>query len=269
MLKQRSKNSDWIKLYKESLKIVKPERIRELTDVAVERIRAIVKENPSCAYGFSGGKDSMVLAKLVELSGVEILSFCTLFRHDYPAMNEFNRDTAPKRTVFIVSEDYSIDFLNVHPEYLFPEPYDKKIRAEYTKAWRMTATKYLKEIGIKHLITGRRIEDGNHCGKPMEELRGTYCSHNKDFTSYNVIAEWSHEELLAFIRFYQLPMAPIYNYKDGFVYGTHAWIERDRVDHSIEKTFDELWEIDRSIIYKAASDGLIRAQKYLKERGTR
>ena len=264
MLKQKSENREWIKLFNDCEHRVSTKRLYELERKAIHDIRAANMEYPNrCAYGYSGGKDSVVLNELVKRSGVQMHCFCTI-HHEYPSMEEFIRKTAPTNTKFIYPNDFSMEYLNRHPEYLFPEPTEKKIRSEYTMHWRVHAQRFLKSNGIKAMVTGRRIEDGNFCGRVED---GIYVSSNSFVKSYNVIADWTHEELLAYIKINKLPMAPIYAYPNGFVYGTHMWFERDRVDHSICKTFDEVFNIDPSIIIRAASEGLIEAQKYIKQKG--
>ena len=264
MLKQKSENREWIKLFNNCQLCVTRATLLKLEAKAVQDIRRAASENPNgCAYGYSGGKDSVVLKELIKRAGVEMPCFCTI-QSEYPEMERFIRETAPANTEYIYPTDFSMEFLNTHPEYLFPERTAKRIRSEYTMHWRVHAQRYLKSRGIGAMITGRRLEDGNFCGKVEN---GIYTSRNNFVKSYNIIADWTHEQLLAYIKINRLPLAPIYQYPNGFVFGTHMWFERDRIEHSIEKTFDEVWAIDKTIVINAARAGLIEAQKYIKARG--
>lgn len=263
MLKQKSKESDWQEILNTCDKTITQDRLRELEQKAIRDIRLISKRE-KCAYGYSGGKDSVVLKSLVQKACVDITCFCSLTSYEYPAMERFIKATAPLNAIFLETKDATIDYLNEHPQYLFPEETDKVIRSGYTKHWRAVPEKYLHDNGYSSMITGRRIEDGNFCGRVLGD--GIYISQNKLIKSYNIIADWTHEELLAYIKINNLPLAPIYKYPNGFKYGTHMWIERDRVSGSIEKTFDEVWAIDKSIVINTAKAGLIEAQKYLRNK---
>lgn len=262
MQKQKSRESDWERILSECDKTVSIDRLRELEQRAVRDIRRISKTE-KCAYGYSGGKDSVVLNELVKKSCVDILCFYSLTSFEYPAMERFIKATAPSLAIELKTNDATIEFLNNHPQYLFPEETEKKIRSEYTKHWRAVPERYLHSKGYSSMITGRRIEDGNFCGKL---INGIYTSQNKLIKSYNIIADWTHDELLAYIKINNLPLAPIYQYPNGFKFGTHMWIERDRVDGSIEKTFEEVWKIDKSIVIGSANAGLIEAQKFLNKK---
>lgn len=266
MRKQSSRNEDWIKLFKICQYLSPESRLNELEAVAVRNIRLIAKEG-GFAYGYSGGKDSVVIKHLIQEAGLGFQPcFSAVYHNEYPAMREFIRQTAPENTIYIQAKDYTFDYLNAHPEFLFPEEENKKVVQLYTKAWRDRVPELCKALGTDMMITGRRLEDGNHCGKKVS--RGLYTSRNKDVISWNIIAEWNHADVLAYIKSRGLPMAPIYEYPNGYKLGTHAWIERPRINGSISQTFDEIWNhIDKGIVISAASGGLLEAQKYLKEKG--
>lgn len=263
MRKQTSRNEDWIQLWNACTKIVSAKRLDELEADAVERAHMIARVYARVGYGWSGGKDSVVLANILQLAKLGTLPhFCSLHAFEYPSIERWLYLHAPRDTQFIRATDYDVDFLNENPRYLFPDPTDKKVRGEYTKEWRKQEKKFCRENGIDVIIAGRRIEDGNACG---QKKAGVYTNTNKGtgITSCNLIAEWTHAELLAYIKSRNLPLPMFYAWPNGFVFGTHAWTERDRVNNSINDTFDEVFVLDDMAIKKAASKGLRAAQEYL------
>lgn len=265
--RQHSENDEWLKLWEVCLDIVPEERIEALTKEAIYKARLISNKYRNVAYGWSGGKDSIALVDILLKSGIQLNGcLCVLHQNEYPAFEQWLIDNQPPNTTFLRSDKHSIDFLNKNPEYLFP--HDRKARYEYTSDWRQMQKYYIRKNGIDLFFAGRRTKDGNVCGKQDED--GIHLLKNKDCTECNLIAGWTNEELVAYIKHNKLELPPIYFWKKGWRFGTHPWTERGRGNAgagTIEDAFDEVWEIDSSVVIKAAKDGLIEAQKYLSKKG--
>jgi hypothetical protein len=56
---------------------------------------------------------------------------------------------------------------------------------------------------------------------------------------------------LAYIHYYNLSLPPIYNWKNGYLCGTHPWPARQWTK-SIENGWREIYEIDKAIVENAA-----------------
>lgn len=56
---------------------------------------------------------------------------------------------------------------------------------------------------------------------------------------------------MAFIHYYDIELPPIYDWKNGYLCGTHPWAARQWTG-SMENGWKEVFEIDRSIVEKAA-----------------
>lgn len=269
MKKQKSVNEDWLKLYDECLEIISPERTEELTEQAVLAAWEIEEKNRGViAYGWSGGKDSVVLASLLHKAGLSDLPcFVSIHNNEYPAMERWMRQNAPATAEFVPCKKFSLAFINENPEYLFPPREFVKVRYEYSREWRPQEKEFCQKHGYKAVFAGRRREDGNFCGKQLPN--GACLSENKDVASYNLFATWNHAETFAYIRRNNLELAPIYSFPNGFIYGTHSWTERDRIGGEFgdkDANFDELWQIDKTIVIEAAKE-LDAAKEYLKRRG--
>ena len=85
-----------------------------------------------------------------------------------------------------------------------------------------------------------------------------------DFARQNdsPLAGWKHEEILAFIHYYKIPVPPIYGWKNGYLCGTHPWPARQWTG-SEENGWREVYEIDESIVREAAQV-IDSAAKFLK-----
>lgn len=260
--KQNSNNKSWLELWNNCTEKVSKKHIIEIESETIQKAKKIASQYKKIAYGYSGGKDSTVLASLLSKTGIKDLKpFCVLHQCEYPKFQEWLFSNCPKGTTFLKLEKLGLEELNRKPEYLFPT--GKKEKAYYIGQWREAQTTYVKENNIDLVFAGRRIIDGNMCGKKNPD--GIYVSKNKVITSCNLIADWSHEEILAYIKYNGLKLPPIYDFPNGWVYGTHAWTKRDRVNNSIYETFDEIMNIDKSIVIEA-SKTLDIAKEYLKER---
>ena len=65
------------------------------------------------------------------------------------------------------------------------------------------------------------------------------------------MSDWTHEQVLAYIYYYNLEMPPIYNWKNGYLCGTHPWPARQWTK-SVENAWAEVYEIDKYIVTEAA-----------------
>ena len=75
--------------------------------------------------------------------------------------------------------------------------------------------------------------------------------HGKGVTRFSPLAAWSHEHVLAYIHYHQLPLPPIYGWKNGYLCGTHPWPARQWTG-SPENGWREVYDIDPSIVIEAA-----------------
>lgn len=262
--KQTSRNEDWVSLWETCTEQISIEHMLELERKTILQARSFIQGNgyKRMAYGYSGGKDSVALRHLLGKAQIPIAGvFCALHHNEYPAFLEWLHKNAPKETEFIQLKRLSLEEINENENYLFPT--GKKERDYYTAQWREAEADFVIKNGIDLVFAGRRIADGNTCGK--RDSYGVLTSRNKVVTSCNVIGMWTHSELLAYIKYNQLELPPIYDYPNGWVYGTHPWTERDRVNNSIFETFDEIMTIDPNIVNEAAKT-LNIAKQYLKAR---
>jgi hypothetical protein len=115
------------------------------------------------------------------------------------------------------------------------------------------------EHGFDTLVAGRRTQDGNFCGKENPVgCRVSEMSH-PHIISPNLIANWTHSQLLAYIQYFRIELPAIYYFPNGFRFGTHPWTERRRLNMSYFDTFDEIMRLDSNILPKAASRlGIVR-----------
>ena len=258
MLKKKqsvSSNEDWLRAFEACTDMVTEERTDFLENQAVARISSV--SGMSACNGWIAGKDSLVIQRLVELSGIECAPVMWRGVNEYPAMTAWIEANRPDGLIVSTVGKFTLEYLEEHPGFLFCQggnPYRQKWMAAKWQRQRADTAPY------DVFITGRRLLDGNQCGSAENGfLRGKTLS---------PIADWSHEELLAYIKRRQIELPPFYSWPRGFLLGSVAmgeWTERPVMDMTISQVWEELYQIDSSIVTTAA-DTLTSAREFLERR---
>lgn len=209
------------------------EEVKQVTQIAYARILNLTRDKKA-AYCWSGGKDSLVISELCRNLGIYDCQ-CFLTDLEFPDWKNFLLTNAPSNCEFI-DTGFDLNFLAEHTELLFAEGkleqfWNKNIRQKFLK-------KYIHDKNLEVLILGRRIIDGNVCGKDG------ILRQSKSGIVYSPIYDWSHELLFAFLHYNNIPIPFIYKWRRGFYFGTHLWCER--------YSYNEVYEIDPSVVIKAA-----------------
>ena len=95
------------------------------------------------------------------------------------------------------------------------------------------------------LLLGRRKADGNYVGK------GNIYTNSSGITRYSPLAEWRHEDILAYIHYYDVKLPPIYDWEKGYLCGTHPWPARQYMETE-QQGWREMYAIDKAIVENAA-----------------
>lgn len=262
--KQKWTDAQWRKAYNESLSLVSVSRIDKLIHKAETRIINNYIEGKTL-IGWSGGKDSVVLRHICDscLKSPQYL-ICTV-ENEFIEFVEWKKIHAPKLLHTVHYGKMSVQYFNEHEDLLFPETDEQlqHFRADRTKE---TIHKYMRDRGYTKFITGKRYDDGNNCGSENEnKCKSTIAKSGHSYVeTLNVICDWTIYELFAYMRIFNLELPPQYYFPNGFKTGSNEWTKTRRVDHSYKKTFDFVAKYAKNNIVKAADDGLIMAQKYLK-----
>jgi 3'-phosphoadenosine 5'-phosphosulfate sulfotransferase (PAPS reductase)/FAD synthetase len=242
-VKQRSTHEDWLEVYRHIDRYVSRAEIELRVSKAISEIRAVVAGR-NAAFAWSGGKDSVAVQFLCEQAGIHecLMGMSNL---EYPEFLRWVTDNMPSRLeVYNTGQD--LEWLAANLHMLFPPT--ARIAATWFKIIQHTAQKnYFLNRDVDVLILGRRKQDGNYVGRPgfnwYEDRNGV--------VRYSPTADWKHEEILALINYYNLPMAPFYSWPKGYRCGTHSWPARQYTG-SIENGWAEVYEIDSSRVVEAS-----------------
>lgn len=238
--KHRSTNAQWLDAVANIESLITREEVDRFAEIALERI-ASATHGKNVAFAYSAGKDSIVLADLCSQLGIRdgYFAYCSL---DYPAFLKWVIANKPAG-VSMMNTGYDLDLLVEHPELLFA-------RGAIGQRWHQISqkgpfTKMFFDNRLDVLLMGHRTIDANVCGKDG------FIRKNTGEVRYAPLHDWPHEAILGYIHYRGLELPPIYGWKDGYTQGTHAWPERDYCD-SVEQGYREVYDIDPSIVIKAA-----------------
>lgn len=248
--KQSIKNQDWIETFQKARQLVPREELDKLMLHTVEDIKKKTKGQKT-AYAWSGGKDSLVLGEICHMAGITdcMLVICNL---EYRAFIEWIESHKPSG-LSVINTGQDMKWLAASPHMLFPQ--DSRSAARwFSIVQHRGQVEYYKNKHLDMMLLGRRLADGNYVG------RGSNIYTDKQgITRYSPLSGWTHEHVLAFIHYYNLEMPPFYNWKNGYLCGTHPWPARQWTKN-VENAWSEVYGIDNSIVEYAA--------KYLKSAAT-
>lgn len=137
-----------------------------------------------------------------------------------------------------------MEWLKKHPDMLFPDKSNKAAQWFHIVQHRGQA-RYYKEHQLEILLLGRRKADGNYVGKD------NIYTNSAGITRYSPLAEWRHEDILAYIRYYDVKLPPIYDWEKGYLCGTHPWPARQYMETE-QQGWKEVYDIDKTIVENAA-----------------
>lgn len=252
--KQASKNDEWLRAMEHIEELISPQEVTEYADRAVERIRAAAA-GKTAAYGWSAGKDSIVLGKLCERAGItnSFFGHCDL---EFPAFLSWALDHAPQDCE-IINTGLDLDWLAAHPQLMFVDDANS-LNRWYALVQRKAFSIYHEQHGPDLMIVGHRVMDGNNCGKDF------YIRKNTGETRFSPIADWPHEAILGYIHYHGLELPPTYSWEDGWVFGPTPWPIWGRPESHLDG-FRMIYEIDPSIVI-AAADKIPAARTFLEGR---
>lgn len=247
-LKRKHNNTQdsWIDGYNRSTDLYSESHMRSRMMQAAERL-ASLQNKDDMFYGWSGGKDSVVLQRVCELAGVKnsVLGMCAE-PFEFPDMYDFCMKNKPFGCeVYTAQIDY--DFLEKNPKYLFPYNYHDRRNMHPRLIIHASWEFFRKKTGCNTLILGHRVKDGNICGD-----EGKYQGRT-GLTKICPIYDFTHEEVFAAIKYFNLPLAPIYSMPDGYNMGTGPWVYvKPKSGDSKDSAIDLVASIDLEIIKKSA-----------------
>jgi hypothetical protein len=237
MLKNKhiSSNIEWLQAINNIENIISKQQIEELETKTLSAMISTLKGKQTI-YAWSGGKDSVVLANLChKLKIYECV--CGLYKLEYP---QFLIWVAGHRPIGCTIITLCLDLVWLSKNQFMLFPTNSKIDSKWFNLLQIKAQHlFYKQSKANIMLLGRRKLDANFAPtKPYTDKQGV--------TRFNPMANWTHEELLAYITYFNLKLPPCYGWLDGWKHGTHPWANRTN------GTWEEIATIDKNIVIEAA-----------------
>ncbi len=242
--KQNGNNARWQYIWENIESIIPRQQAVKLVERKAAEVASFARKH-SCGYAWSGGKDSQPLRLICEMAGVTQCVMGMTIGLEYPEFLQWATDNMPPELDIIANEGMDLRWLADNPDMLFPQ--DSATAAKWFRLIQHKAqAEFFKRYSFDAIILGRRLADRNHCGE-----NGIY-TNGKGITRYSPLYDVSHEMTLAICYYYDLPMAPFYNWVNGWVVGTGAWPARQWTG-SIRNGWAEVYQNDPSVVIEAAN----------------
>lgn len=255
--KQRSNQADWLKVLRSIDNIIDKKTIEALVDQSLSAMKKVIR-NKRVAFGWSGGKDSLAIQYLCKELGFQDCVF-GVSNLEYPAFLQWSTDYMPDE-LEVINNGWDLIWLSDHQDMLFPK--DAATAAKWFKGIQHYAQgAYFKKHRLDYIILGRRKSDGNYCGTKGSNIY----TNQQGICRYSPIDLWTHEQTLRWLSYNNIRLPPNYFWPRGFRVGTGAWPARQWTN-SIEHGWSEIFEIDSTIVYQAASF-IPSAKEFLNNRG--
>jgi 3'-phosphoadenosine 5'-phosphosulfate sulfotransferase (PAPS reductase)/FAD synthetase len=192
---------------------VSKDHIQKITEKASQDIQETIQKYPHYSIAFSGGKDSLPLLDICNKLGYYD-SFIILTQIEFPDFETWIQNNIQKYPgqMDIHRTHHDIEWIKKHPQHLFTN------HTNYLLAQQ--GGKYFKQKNLDIVIAGARKIDGN-VSNPDGHI-----TNKKGYHRYFPLYNWTHEEVLAYIYYYNLELPPIYQHEDGFTRGTGNWTKR-------------------------------------------
>lgn len=235
-------NQMWIDAFNNIENTISREQIHEKVQDTVGRLQRVI-QGKKVAFAWSGGKDSIALQYICERAGVDMSMWGTSDL-EYPEFRKWCEKNKPLNCEE-VNTGLDLAWLAKHTNYLFPESAKEDVRWFPLIQWKAQLD-YYKKHQLDMILTGRRLIDNNFCGKEGLSI-------SKEKTTYNPLYDWSHEEVLAVIKYYYLELPPTYWWYEGWYEGTHCWAQRNKEGRTEQEMWKIIYDLDKSIVLNAAN----------------
>lgn len=255
-LKSRAFNTqkEWMEVWNNYDKYCSVEHLLQLEAKTLKEMREVTK-GKKCAYAYSGGKDSVVLSILCNKIGIYdgVCAISSLFFDESIA---HIKATLPSDLTLVDTGQNMQWLFENQKRFLFSDNMFQWYTIGHLKAQK----EYHDQSGIDLMLKGKRKQDGNNLGKDL--IR----TNSRTGAEYNPLRDWTHEEVIAYMRYHGKTLSPFYWTKYGFHFGDVEWPSMNlQKGMTVYDMWDYIYSFQPSAVIEAAK-GIDTAEKYLEKK---
>lgn len=242
-LKQKESNSNFIHAWQNIESIITKQEVDNLIGKTIWEMKQVISDKKfGCAW--SGGKDSVVVEFLCSQIGNHPSCIGMTDELEYKQFMQYVTNNMPQDLI-VYNSGHTLEWLSNNLDWLFPQ--DGNSAKRWFKAIQHSAqNKFFKGKDLEVLITGRRKKDMNYTGK-----NGVYKNKGTGVLRYSPIYQWTHEEVMACMKYYKLPVAPFYSWDNGWVVGSGCWAARQWTG-STHDAWSQVYKIEPEVVMNAS-----------------
>lgn len=249
---------NWNAAMRDIEQIVPTADLENRIDTTVSQIQNLAKTK-KLGLAWSGGKDSIALGWLMEQAG-NFPSVLGINHMEFPCFTQWVDKNQPD-DLTVINSGHDISFLKEHPHLIFPS---SKYGAFWaTRTYHTAQSRFFKDKKLDVIALGRRTQDGNYVGGKGSNIYTT----KQGITRWSPISDWSHEEIIALLKYAGLTLPHVYDHVRGFQVATGGWHQRKGTSPdptSPRYGWAETYRSHPEIVEEAAAHNLPGAADYLK-----
>ena len=249
--KASARSEEWAYAFQHIEDYISKAEVEDCYKQTLDFIKRTIKGRKA-GFGWSGGKESIVLADLMRDAGVSTCCFVFNSNLYYRSYAEWALQHMPEGLqVFDRADDFNFAVMSRKGIDAFSEnaaDYNRFMDMNHRSAYPV----FCKRNGLDMFIMGRRKTDNNVCGKaPDYILRAK----GRPYDSFSPMAEWSVEEVLGYIHYFRggyEALPPQYQYFRGWHLGSDSPIFLRLGDMTRTEMWAEVYKNEPALVERAA-----------------
>lgn len=218
--KKRNLTSEQLEhIHKISTKLYSKSDIKNLEQDCLRKISERIGTLKT-AYGYSSGKESIVILHLCKQLGIPgVIINSADPRMHYPVMRSWVKREIKKHGVHQHPRPITLEWLGQHPNQVFSRS-SSDSQKWFARTHQTGLREYYKQNNLDLIILGRRKQDGNVMGRGSQSEGYT---DQKNFTYYFPLASWTHAQVFAYLDHNNLKLPPRYSWTNGYLNESFYW----------------------------------------------